>query len=200
MPLVRVYSVQEAVQYLKKGELVIYPTETSYGLGADALNVDAVKKVYKAKGRKLANPLSVIVSSLFMAKKYAIFSNIAKNIAKKYWPGAVTLALPAKSMILARTLKSKDKTIAVRVSTNRTARALAKSLNHPIIATSANKSGGSDSYSASDISKAFSKVNFSIYFLNKGTLSRRLPTTIIKITGNDFSVIRQGGQKIKFIK
>ena len=81
----------EAVEYLKAGKTIVFPTETSYGLGCDAANQEAVNKIFKIKGRKSDKPLLVVVPTIEMAKKYLVWNNLLEDLASRYWPGPLTL-------------------------------------------------------------------------------------------------------------
>src|ERR1043165_9383573 len=81
---------------LRAGEVVAFPTETVYGLGADATNSDAVLKIYETKGRPRFNPLIVHVADLAMARRFVTFSPLAEKLAEKFWPGPLTLVLPKR--------------------------------------------------------------------------------------------------------
>ena len=97
--------ITKAAQALKDGELVAFPTETVYGLGADATNEDAVKKVYQAKGRPSDNPLIVHVDSVEMVEKYAReIPEKARQLMKKFWPGSLTIILNIKPGSLSKTV------------------------------------------------------------------------------------------------
>ena len=102
--------IKKAISILKQGGVIVYPTETAYGLGADFLNAKAVNKIYQIKGRNYAKPLSVIVSSIRMAREYVKFDQESLQLAKKYWPGALTLVLPVASYAL-RVLNKKQSSL-----------------------------------------------------------------------------------------
>lgn len=196
MSLVILPSLTEAVQHLQAGDVVIYPTETSYALGADALNKKAIAQIYALKGRSGQKPLSIIVSSVNMAEKYLQFNVIASRLAKKYWPGALTLLLPVKKKIFARQLGSKTRGVAVRVSANKIARTLSSELGRPIIATSANQSGQGDSYTLRDLAAAFGASSETVYVVSSGTLPHRRPSTIARVTDH-VEILRQGALRLK---
>lgn len=190
MAIVIVKNINDAIKLLKKGELLVYPTETSYALGADALNAKAVARVFAAKGRNANKALPIIVASLAMAKKYVLLSSTIEILAEQYWPGPLTLVLPLKKSF-SRRLGNKG-TVAIRVSGNATARQLSAALHGPIIATSANLSGQGNSYSLRSLKKSFVKSKQSIYLFSAGTLSRQKPSTLVRLTGKQPEILRQG--------
>ena len=107
--------ITKAAQALKDGELVAFPTETVYGLGADATNEDAVKKVYQAKGRPSDNPMIVHVASVEMVEKYAReIPEKARQLMKKFWPGSLTIILNIKPGSLSKTVTGGLSTVAFR--------------------------------------------------------------------------------------
>ncbi len=130
-----------AALLIKSGEIVGVPTETVYGLGADATNVDAVKKIFEAKGRPADNPLIVHVSDIEMMKQYTEdIPTIVYRLAEKFWPGPLTMVLSKKNNIPDVVTAGMD-TVAVRMPSNESIRTIIKYLGKPIAAPSANKSG-----------------------------------------------------------
>ncbi|MFH1712593.1 MAG: L-threonylcarbamoyladenylate synthase [Candidatus Jacksonbacteria bacterium] len=167
----------------------VYPTETCYGLGCDALQPDLVKRIYQIKGRDFKKPVSWIVADIKMAKRYVKFSAKALNLAQKYWPGPLTLVLPSKRS---------SRLIALRVSSYPIAWQISKILNRPIIATSANVSGALNCYSAQETAKQFkNQEEKPDFIIDGGVLLNHLPTTTVQITGNQIKVLRQGGIAFK---
>ena len=132
----------EAAKELRLGELVAFPTETVYGLGADATNEQAVKRVYLAKGRPSDNPLIVTVSSLEMVKRFVpSLSKEVEKIIEKFWPGSLTIVLKIKDGSLSKTVTGGLKTAAFRMPKNETTLNLITALGNPIVGPSANSSG-----------------------------------------------------------
>jgi len=189
--------ISEAVEHLKKGGVIIYPTETAYGLGCDATNQAAVDLIFKIKQRSLDLILPVIVGSLEMAEEWVVLSDQAKELAKKYWPGALTLVVPIKKPF-ARGCVAKDNTIAIRVSGNKIARTLSQKLDRPIVSTSANLSGQAEIYSVEELHNSLLEVEKNnVFVLDGGVLSKHQPTTIVKISDNEqMQILRQGEIKI----
>ena len=161
--------ISKAVSILKSGGVIVYPTETSYGLGCDATNEKAARKVFLIKKRTKTKKLPVIVSSIAMAKRYArIKKNQEKLLKKKY----TTIIFPMKKPVALR-----KNTVALRISSNVIARKLAKGLGKPIVSTSANISGSEPIYEISEIKKIFAgKINA---IIDAGDLKKRRLTRII---------------------
>lgn len=145
MVITKIYQpdqVDQAADELKKGELIAFPTETVYGLGADATNEQAVKRVYLAKGRPSDNPLIVTVSSVKMVEKYAIeISPAAHKLIKHFWPGPLTLIFKIKPESLPKAVTGGLKTAAFRMPANTVTRKLIELAGVPIVGPSANSSG-----------------------------------------------------------
>lgn len=132
--------VPAASALLRAGELVAFPTETVYGLGADATNPDAVVKVYDAKGRPRFNPLIVHLSSVDAALEIAAFPEWALQLAVAFWPGALTLVVPSRG-ILPEIVSAGRPSLALRVPSHPLALALLRASERPLAAPSANPSG-----------------------------------------------------------
>lgn len=132
----------EGVTELKKGNLVVFPTETVYGLGAIGNKKKAIKSIYTAKKRPITNPLIVHTFDKKEAKKYGKFTITADILTEKYWPGPLTVILKTKENNLAKLLAQENSTIAIRVPSHPVARDILEHIKIPILAPSANKSGG----------------------------------------------------------
>jgi L-threonylcarbamoyladenylate synthase len=131
-----------AARVLTEGGLVAFPTETVYGLGADATNAAAVAAIYQAKGRPSFNPLISHVSNLDQARRIGVFDAQAVALANAFWPGPLTLVVPkTKTCTVAELATAGLETIAIRVPTHPIARAILKAFGRPVVAPSANLSG-----------------------------------------------------------
>lgn len=138
----RVDQVDEAARQLRAGQLIAFPTETVYGLGADATNEEAVKQVYQAKGRPSDNPLIVHVSSVAMVEKYAAeIPDQARALMKKFWPGSLTIILKIKPGSLSKTVTGGLSTVAFRFPNNQPTLDLITKADRPMVGPSANTSG-----------------------------------------------------------
>jgi L-threonylcarbamoyladenylate synthase len=202
--------INEAVKVLKNGGVIAYPTETAYGLGADFFKLKSIKKVYQIKGRDYKKPLSVIVSNLSMAKKLVKFNKTSLDLAKKYWPGPLTLVLKDtryKHLFVfaqsrqdtnkSQILNSKIQTLGLRVSSNELATAIVKKFGGPITATSANVSGKGECYTVDQIIKQFrNKKNKPDLVINAGRLPKKKVSTIVKCLDDKIVVLRNGDIKV----
>lgn len=132
--------IVRAGRLLRQGELVVFPTETVYGLGADATDADAARRIYEAKGRPSDNPLIVHIGNPCEAEKYAFVNDSFYRLAEAFWPGPLTVVLPVKDSI-PRTVTAGLSTVALRCPSHPVARALLCAAGVPIAAPSANLSG-----------------------------------------------------------
>tara|TARA_Y100000031_G_C8196177_1_gene373826 strand:+ start:158 stop:769 length:612 start_codon:yes stop_codon:yes gene_type:complete len=190
--------IKEAVEVLRNGGVVVFPTETSYGLAADATDRRAVERLMRIKGRG-SKTLPVIASSLVMFKRYAQIEGVALKLARKFWPGPLTIVLPVRDdkLKFVSPFCVKDKHIAIRVSSNEIARELSRQLGKPIVATSANRSGQPDCYSIRTLRKQYVRSRLQPDFiLDAGALPKRKPSTLISIKDEQIKVLRQGSIKI----
>jgi len=136
-------AIARAAELLRAGELVAFPTETVYGLGADAGNEDAVEALFAAKGRPSFNPLIVHVADLEAAERIAVFDDRARTLGSCLWAGPFTVVLPRRDDAPVSPMVSAGlDTVAVRVPASQVARALLRAVGRPIAAPSANRSGG----------------------------------------------------------
>ncbi len=177
---------------------MVFPTETSYGLGCDATNKQAVEKIYDIKERDFSKPLLVVVASIEMAKRYLVWDETIDRLAKKYWPGALTIVAKCKNpQVLPMGVVSSTGMLAVRVSANKIVRELSQKLNGPLVATSANLSGQKDIYSSEEIKNIFSnRTNKPEMLLDIGTIKYNKPSTVIMMKEKMWEVLRQGKLKI----
>lgn len=181
------------VSEILSGKTLVFPTETSYGLGCDATNQNAVDKIFKIKRREDNKSLLIVVQSVEDSKKYIEWNDLVENLANKYWPGPLTIVAKAKKGELASGVVAKDGTVAVRVSAHSFIRSLTRVLNKPLVATSANISNSANIYSADEIIEQFKNKNDQPdLVLDYGKLPVHPPTTIIKVLGERFEIIRQG--------
>jgi len=178
----------KAAAAIKAGGVVIFPTETSYGMAADATNPRAVEKVFKAKGRKREKALSIIVADEKMAEKYCKMSPLARRLAKKFMPGPLTLVVKRKGGLAANI--SSTGTVAFRVPGHGFARALAKRARKPITATSANQSGAPPVYEIGKAKKLFTDKAGLI--VDAGDLKKNPPSTLVDLTAKPPKILREG--------
>jgi len=165
-------SLELAVNVMEKGGTIIYPTETSYGLGCDGTNPKAIRKIFRIKKRNISKNLTYIVPSVEIAEKYGIVTRIDKRIIKKFMPGNITLVVKSRN-------KKFGREFAFRISSNKFANELSRKFNKPIVATSANVSGKEALYKINEINRIFSgKVDL---IIDSGNLKKKKPTTVLDL-------------------
>lgn len=186
--------LSEIAEQLLAGQTIIYPTETSYGLGCDATNYEAVEKIFKIKERDPHKPLLVIVASLVDIKPYIVWDDRLEKINHRYWPGPLTVLVQAQpSVPLAPGVVSHDNWLAFRVSSHPMANNLAAALGKPLVSTSANKAGEPALYSPVAIVTTFSQSDSKPdLVINSGDLPPNPASTIVSLKESGFQIIRQG--------
>jgi L-threonylcarbamoyladenylate synthase len=147
---VRESSIEEAAQLIRQGGLVIYPTETVYGLGADALNPEAIGAIFEVKGRSPEKPLSLGVPSVDQALEFTVPTDREKRFMRTFLPGPVTVVVPKRRLVPDKLTGGREK-VGVRVPDHDGARTLFKTAGHPVTATSANQSGQPSARRCADI-------------------------------------------------
>lgn len=183
--------IATAAQLLAKGRLVAFPTETVYGLGADARNSASVASVFEAKNRPRFNPLIVHVGSVKVAQTYVEWSDIADILATAFWPGPLTMVLPLKPGHGLSPLVTADlPTLAIRVPAHPAARALLRAFGGPVAAPSANPSGRISPTTAAHVHAGLGGRIAAI--LDDGPCSVGVESTIVGLTGAP-ELLRQGG-------
>ena len=184
--------IKEAAEEIKKGNLVLFPTETVYGIGANALDAEAVKKIFIAKGRAQDNPLIVHVSSIAMAEKIVKeITPLEKKLMEKFWPGPLTIIFKRKSeKIIPNVVTANLDTVGIRMPSNEIAKKLIQKAGVPIAAPSANISGKPSGTKVEDIIEELDgKVQ---YILDGGFTDIGLESTVIKVDNGVIDILRPG--------
>lgn len=180
--------LSRVVSALKSGNIIVYPTDTLYGLGADIFNDVAVKKVFKVKNRPFNVPLSVAVSCIDDLEKIAFVDDKARKIINEFLPGRLTLILKKKKT-LSRVVTGGLENIAIRIPDNVVALEILSKYG-PLSCTSANIHGKDTPTVISDIRMHFKESDISVY-LDYGKLNGK-PSTIVDLTGKKINLVRQG--------
>lgn len=186
--------IRLAVKYLREGKSVVYPTDTAYGLGVDATNPAAVKRLIKIKNRP-KQPIHVIVENFSIGKKLAIFDKTAERLFKKFMPGPLTLVLRIKSheSRALKLLSAGTGTIGIRMPDNKVALELVRKLGRPITTPSANPHGGETPHSVAQSYKQFSdKKHQPDLYLDAGKLPKRRPSTMVRVENGRVKILRKG--------
>ncbi len=183
-------NISSAIAALQSGNVIVFPTETVYGLGADALNREAVEKVFQLKGRNPENPIPMIVADQTMLT--ALIDKIppiAQKLIDRFWPGPLTLVLQARPDTPKQLLNIRGG-VGVRISSQRIATQLSRELGRPLTATSANPSG---KQAASTIEQAENYFTGEIeIFLDGGKLPAKIGSSVVEVIEGRIKVIREG--------
>ncbi|MEM7754851.1 MAG: L-threonylcarbamoyladenylate synthase [Planctomycetota bacterium] len=183
-------AIAEAVGRLRAGGLVAFPTETVYGLGADALNTDAVMRVFAAKGRPSENPLIVHVSGVEMARRVVReFNPAAERLARALWPGPVTIVVE-KAACVPDAVTAGGPTVAVRCPDHPLALALIEAFGGPLVGPSANPSGYISPTTAGHVARHFEPGE--VLVLDGGACRAGLESTVVDLTADVARVLRRG--------
>jgi L-threonylcarbamoyladenylate synthase len=184
-------NVARAAGFLRRGGLVAFPTETVYGLGADATNAFAVTAIFSAKGRPVFNPLIVHVEDLAAAERLAVLTKAGRRLARALWPGPLTLVLKKRvGCPIADLATAGLDTIALRAPSHPIARALLRAADVPIAAPSANRSGHVSATRASHVAADFKSVR--VMVLDGGATPLGVESTIIDAIGAAPVLLRPG--------
>lgn len=189
--------IKKAANLIKEGNLVAFPTETVYGLGADGLNNEACKKIYKAKGRPSDNPLILHISDITM------LDNLVEEISDKHrklfelWPGPMTLIFK-KSKLIPDVVTAGGDTVAIRFPSDNIARALISEAKRPIAAPSANISGRPSPTKASDVYQDMQGIIPAI--IDGGESNIGIESTVIDLSTDEPTILRPGFYTYEFLK
>jgi L-threonylcarbamoyladenylate synthase len=182
-------SLEQAASLIREGKLAAFPTETVYGLGANALNAAAVAKVFDLKGRPSNSPLIVHVSSIEMARELVSEWPLeAEGLAQRYWPGPLTVVLP-KSPAIPDIVTAGLPTVGIRVPAHPVALELIEAAGVPIAAPSANKFMGLSPTTAEHVTEAFGDE---LPVLDGGACEVGIESTVVSITDGKLTVLRPG--------
>lgn len=182
--------IKSAYDAIKKGGVVVFPTDTVYGIGCDPYNQEAINKIYKIKGREKMKQLPVLAYSKKEIKDIAYFDENSEKISDKFWPGPITLILKVKDKKIEESLGLEGK-IAVRVPNHPCVLSLLKECKL-LVGTSANFSGQSSFNDSSEIASKFSGYDI---LLDGGKIVNPGESTIVQFVGNELKIVREG--KIK---
>jgi L-threonylcarbamoyladenylate synthase len=182
-------SIEEAAERIRAGELVAFPTETVYGLGANALDAAAVAKIYELKGRPPTSPLIVHVASIEMARTLVSeWPPEAEQLARKYWPGPLTLVLP-KTSAIPDIVTAGLATVGIRIPNHPLALALLRQAGVPVAAPSANRFTGLSPTTAEHVRESFGDA---VPVLDGGHCRVGIESTVVSITPGKVTLLRPG--------
>ncbi len=182
--------LKEPAKIIRDGGIVIFPTETVYGIGTNGLDEKAIKKIYEVKQRSFNKPISLLVNNIEMVNKIA--KNISKleyEIMETFFPGPLTIILEKRS-IIPNILTANTNTVGIRMPSSEIAKKLIEYAGVPIATPSANISGRPSGTNIRDIQKDFEgKVD---YFIDNGESKIGIPSTIVKVINEKIHILREG--------
>lgn len=183
-------ALDDAANIISKGGVVAFPTESFYGLGVDATDFDAIRRLFTIKKRDPNLPILILISSLGELHKYAAFvPPEAERIAKRFWPGGLTIVVQSSPVLPLMLTGGKGK-LGIRISSHPVAGALSKALNVPITGTSANVSGRAPCITAHQVVESLGdEVDL---ILDGGLTEGKSPSTVLDVTCNPPVIIREG--------
>lgn len=190
------HAITEAARLIRAGQPVAIPTETVYGLAADATNAEAVARIYEAKGRPSFNPLIVHVSDLGKAREIADFGPLSTALASEHWPGPLTIVAPLKSGSgIASLVAAGLPTIGIRVPDHRAVRALLEAVGRPLAAPSANASGTISPTRAEHVARSLDgRIPL---IVDDGPCPGGIESTIVAETDGKLRLLRRGPIEIE---
>ncbi len=187
--------IKRSAEVIKNGGVIIYPTDTIYGIGCDIFNPKAVKKIYEIKKREGKKPMSIICRNMKEIGQYAYINSYAFRLMNRLLPGPYTFILKAKKNLPDTFISKKNRTIGVRIPDNEICLDLVKELENPIITTSANISGEPVFSDPSEIAKEISdKVDLII----DGGILDGDASTVVDLTGEEAVVLRKGKGSVEY--
>jgi L-threonylcarbamoyladenylate synthase len=189
-------ALRAAADTLRAGGLVAFPTETFYGLAAPALDAGSVRRIFELKGRPDSKPLLVLVGSVAMAQTVADVTPSARDLMRRYWPGALTLVLPARATVPS-VVTAGTGTLGVRLSPHAVARGLAEVLGEPVTAPSANPNGLAPPTTAAAVLDYFGDGVDLV--MDGGATRGGEPSTVLDLTTEPPRVLRQGAVVVRDI-
>lgn len=192
--------IKEVIKSIKKGKVIVCPTDTVYGLIANATNKKTVEKIFKIKKRKIQKSIPIFVQNIKKAKKIAKIDKKQEKLLKSIWPGKITTVLRRKKIEL-KLYGVDKKTIALRIPKYKLVIDLLKKLNYPLTGTSANISGQSATTKVREVLKQFKNQKFQPdLIIDAGNLKSSKPSTLIDLIKKKPKILRKGNNYSKITK
>ena len=189
-----------AVEAIRRGGVVAFPTDTLYGLAADPRDEEAVGAVFAVKRRATERTIALVASTLAQAETLVVFSDQARQLARYFWPGPLTLVVPAASDV-ADSVLSETRLIGVRVPDHPVARALAELCGHPLTATSANRSGEPATDDPEEVALRLRDI---AVLVDAGRSPGGAPSTVVDASSSQIRLLREGalpwGRVLEFLR
>ncbi len=192
-------NILELQEQILQGSVLVYPTETCYGLGADATNASAVDRIFHIKQREANKPVLVLFPNVEMLQDFVEWNQDLEAIANLYWPGAVTVLAQSKpGSAFAPGVLNENQEVAVRISSHTFVHELVSTLGVPLVSTSANVSGGQNPYHIADVVRDFEKQEYRPdIVIDAGELPQIPPSTLVRVKNGLVEVLRQGSVHVQ---
>lgn len=182
--------IKKATKTLKSGGIIVYPTDTAYAIGVNALKVNDVRKMYEVKGRNFSKPTHVVCTNWHEIKSIALTNKHARLLFKNFMPGPLTLILNKKPLI-PDVLTANLPTVGVRIPDSKVTKGLSSCVKFPYTTSSANVSGGQTPYSINEVEKQLNMTKIDVV-LDAGKLNKTPVSTIIDLTKEEPKILRDG--------
>lgn len=189
--------IQQAVKILNQGGIVIFPTDTAFGIGCRIDNEKAIQKLFKIRKRPESQATPVLVTGLDMAQQYllSIAPEIINKLINPYWPGALTIILPCKKEKVPNLVRGSRDNLGVRMPNHKVALSLIRDIGVPILGPSANLHRKTTPYTFTDLDKTLIKK---VDYVINGECSIKQASTVIDCSIKPWRILRQGAIKMKF--
>lgn len=185
--------LDRATTIMKDGGVVVFPTDTVWGVGALMSSKEGVEKFYKVKGRGSNKPSQVLVGNMEVAERYGAFDERVKELTKKYWPGALTLVVKAKVAAVPELVRGGRDKVGLRMPKHRRLLELLEKLDEGVVASSANAAGGEAPKGLDEIDEDWlGRVDLVV----EGEALEEAVSSVVDVTGEEMVVLRQGGVDI----
>ncbi len=194
--------IERSVEILERGGLVVYPTDTSYGLACDPRNADAVEKLFEAKNRDRTVGVPLLFADENQCEKYHDFGELERVLTRLFWPGSLTLIVVAKDTVPTHITKGRT-TVAIRVPDHPIPRGIAQKLGAPIVGTSANISGGPSPF---DFTSAFEQLGDKVdFYIDGGPSTSSLNSTVLGVNEEEegfssIKIFREGAVSVDMLR
>ncbi len=189
--------IKQAIEILKQGGIVIFPTDTAFGIGCRIDNEKAVARLFEIRKRPPIQPTPVLVGSVKMAQEYllSIPDDVKEKLVKKYWPGALTIVLKCQTEKIPTLVRGGGETLGVRMPDHETALTLIHGVGMPILGPSANFHGEKTPFRFEELEE---ELIGQVDYVVKGACKQQQASTVIDCTQNPWKILRQGAIEIKF--
>lgn len=187
--------IEKAVKVLNQGGIIIFPTDTAFGIGCRVDNETSIKKLFEIRKRPLSQATPVLVNSVEMAKEYAYFpEDVLKKLVKPFWPGALTIVLKCKTDKVPSLVRGGTDTIGLRMPNNQTILKIIEKVGVPILGPSANFHSEATPFEFKDLNKELIKL---VDFVVSGECLLKEASTVIDCSVNPWNILRKGAIDIK---